>query len=253
MDSYVLGSIVFASVFLGSLVGLSLNILLPEHHRSQQSHDAIKLGTGMISVLASLVLGLLVASVKTSFDTTDTQMRSFAANLILLDQTLRDYGPEATKARELLRDYTARSIEDHWPQETDHPVRIENMDSGIVLDGVRLEVLNLQADSAYHRDIRSIALTMIDGVLQTRWLLIERAESSIQPVFLIILIAWIALIFMSFGYNAPLNITIVSSFFICASALAACLFIIAEMDTPFEGTITISSHAMRNALAHMSQ
>ena len=46
----------------------------------------------MISVLASLVLGLLIASIKNSFDTTDGQMRTFAANLILLDQTLRDYG-----------------------------------------------------------------------------------------------------------------------------------------------------------------
>ena len=33
----------------------------------------------------------------------------------------------------------------------------------------------------------------------------------------------------------------------------ACLFIITEMDTPFDGLIVISSHAMRDALAHMSQ
>jgi hypothetical protein len=94
---------------------------------------------------------------------------------------------------------------------------------------------------------------MADSVLQTRWLLIERSESSIQPVFLIILIAWITVIFMSFGYNAPFNFTVIASFFICASALSACLFIIAEMDTPFDGTIVISSHAMRDALAHMSR
>jgi hypothetical protein len=74
-----------------------------------------------------------------------------------------------------------------------------------------------------------------------------------QPVFLVILIAWIVLIFVSFGYNAPLNATVVSAFVICSIALAACLFIITEMDTPFDGLIVISSHAMRDALAHMSQ
>jgi hypothetical protein len=95
------------------MVGLWLNTWLPENHRSAASHDAIKLGTGMISVLASLVLGLLTASIKNSFDTTDGQFRTFAANLILLDQTLRDYGPDASSARKLLRDYTARAIEDH--------------------------------------------------------------------------------------------------------------------------------------------
>jgi len=82
---------------------------------------------------------------------------------------------------------------------------------------------------------------------------IERPECSIQPVFLVILIAWIVLIFVSFGYNAPLNATVVSAFVICSIALAACLFIITEMDTPFDGLIVISSHAMRDALAHMSQ
>jgi fluoride ion exporter CrcB/FEX len=103
MDSYVVASIVFACVFTGSLLGLCLNVWLPEHHRSAASHDAIKLGTGMISVLASLVLGLLTASIKNSFDTTDGQMRTFAANLILLDQTLRDYGPDTAPARKLVR------------------------------------------------------------------------------------------------------------------------------------------------------
>jgi hypothetical protein len=253
MDSYVVASIVFASVFLGSLVGLSLNVLLPEHHRSPQSHDAIKLGTGMISVLASLVLGLLVASVKSSFDTTDTQMQTFAANLILLDQTLRDYGPESAKARELVRDYTTQSIQDHWPQEAGRAVQMENTNAGAALDGARLQMLNLKVDDAYHRDLRSSALRMADSVLQTRWLLIERSESSIHPVFLVILIAWITLIFMSFGYNAPANVTVIVSFMVCAGALAACIFVVVEMDTPFDGVITISSHAMRDALAHMSQ
>jgi hypothetical protein len=42
------------------------------------------------------------------------------------------------------------------------------------------------------------------------------------------------------------------SYLLASIALAACLFII-EMDTPFDGLIVMSSHAMRDALAHMSQ
>jgi hypothetical protein len=253
MDSYVVASIVFACVFTGSLLGLCLNVWLPEHHRSAASHDAIKLGTGMISVLASLVLGLLTASIKNSFDTTDGQMRTFAANLILLDQTLRDYGPDTAPARKLVRAYTEQSIEDHWPQETGHRVQMENTNAGHTLDDARLALVDLPATGDTHHALRDSALKLMDSALQTRWLLIERAESSIQPVFLIILIAWITLIFVSFGYNAPANATVVTAFFICAVALSGCLFMIIEMDGPFDGLITISSHAMRDALAHMSQ
>jgi hypothetical protein len=253
MDSYVVASIAFACVFTGSLVGLGLGAWLPEHHRSPASHDAIKLGTGMISVLASLVLGLLTASIKSSFDTTDGQMRSFAANLILMDQTLRDYGPETGPARVLLRSYTTQAVADHWPKESDQPARMENAKAGSALDQARLAIIELNADTPSHQALRGTALQLMDGLLQTRWLLIERAGTSIQPAFLIILVAWIVLIFVSFGYNAPINATVIGAFFICAVALAACLFVITEMDTPFDGLITVSSHAMRDALAHMSQ
>ena len=253
MDSYLLASIVFACVFGGSMVGLWLNVWLPEHHRSVASHDAIKLGTGMISVLASLVLGLLIAGIKNSFDTTDGQMRTFAANLILLDATLRDYGPDAGKARTLLHDYTARAIGDQWPQEAGHRALMEDTGSWQMLHDAHLAIVDLPANDPHHQALRGSALVLANAIMQTRWLLIERAESSIQPVFLVILIAWIVLIFVSFGYNAPFNATVICAFFICSVALAACLFIISEMDTPFDGLIAISSHAMRDALAHMGQ
>ena len=253
MDSYLLASIVFVCVFAGSLLGLWLNAWLPEPHRSPASHDAIKLGTGMVSVLASLVLGLLIASIKNSFDTTDGQIRTFAADLILLDQTLRDYGPDADKARDLLRSYTGRAIEDQWPEEAGGRVQMEDRNAGQTLHDARLAIVDLASDDPRHAALRSTALTLMDSIAQTRWLLIERAESSIQPVFMVILIAWIVLIFISFGYNAPVNATVITAFLICAAALSACLFIIAEMDTPFSGLIVVSSHAMRDALAHMSQ
>jgi len=218
MESYLVASIVFACVFTGSLVGLSLNVWLPEHHRSSASHDAIKLGTGMISVLASLVLGLLTASIKNSFDTTDGQMRTFAANLILMDQTLRDYGPETNAARELLRSYTTQAVADHWPQESNHPARMENANAGSAMDQARLAIIGLDADTPYHQALRGTALQLMDGLLQTRWLLIERAGTSVQPAFLVVLVAWIVLIFVAFGYNAPCNATVISAFFICAAA-----------------------------------
>jgi hypothetical protein len=178
MDSYLLASIVFACVFAGSMLGLWLNAWLPENHRSAASHDAIKLGTGMISVLASLVLGLLTAGIKNSFDTTDGQIRTFAANLILLDETLRDYGPDATNARKLLHDYTARAIEDQWPQEAGQRVRMEDTGSGRLLHDARLAIVDLPANDPFHQALRGSALVLMDGILQTRWLLIERAEAQ---------------------------------------------------------------------------
>ncbi len=252
MSSLTIAAIVLVCVFAGSILGLWLSARLPEHHRSPESRDAVKLATGMLSVLAALVLGLLLASVKNSFDATDSQIRQFAATLILLNQTLSDYGPETAPARGMLRRYTARALEDNWPEDSTAPVRMEDTQSGELLDGVRTEVLRLSGGTARHDALRGDAATLVETALQTRWLLIERAGSSIQPLFMVILIVWITLIFASFGYNAPHNATVAATFVLSAAALAGCIFLIVEMDGPFDGLIIVSSTPMRNALAHMN-
>ena len=252
MSSLTVAAIVLCCVLAGSLFGMWLGRHLPEPHRSAESHDAIKLATGMLSVLAALVLGLLTASVKNSFDATDTQIRHFAATLILLNQTLADYGPQTAEARDLLRRYTERALADNWPTDRVTPIKMEDVEAGNLLDGARSRILALPGNDARGDALQSAAAALVDDALKTRWLLIERAESSIQPLFLEILIAWITLIFVSFGYNAPRNATVTTSFGLSAVALAACIFLIAEMDTPFEGQITVSSMPMRSALAHMT-
>jgi len=63
-----MGLIVFACVFGGTLLGLYLSKKVAAHHLSADSKDAMKLALGVIGTLAALVLGLLLASAKSSFD-----------------------------------------------------------------------------------------------------------------------------------------------------------------------------------------
>src|SRR3954447_25744995 len=60
--STILASLAIAGcIFTGGMIGLHLHRVLPRHHLTKDTLDVIKLGTGMLSVLASLVLGLLIA------------------------------------------------------------------------------------------------------------------------------------------------------------------------------------------------
>src|SRR5215831_11873080 len=212
MSSLPVPAIVFGVVFTGAVFGQWLSLRLSERHRSPETHDAIKLTTGMLSVRAALVLGLLTPSLKNAFDTTDPQIRQFAATLILLNETLKDYSAETAPARDLLSRYTARALEDNWPQESPDAVkmtvRMQDVGSGNLLDGVRIAVLALPGGDARLEGLRSEASLLAETALQTRWLLIERVGTSIQPLLLEVLIAWITLIFLSFGYNAPRNATV---------------------------------------------
>src|SRR5271154_1023119 len=104
------GAIVFACTFGGALVGMTLRALLPEHHLNAETKEVIKLGTGLIATLSALVLGLLIASAKSSFDAQRTGFQQLSANIVLLDRLLARYGPETKDVRGSLRDLVASTI-----------------------------------------------------------------------------------------------------------------------------------------------
>ena len=65
---------------------------------SADTKDVVKLGTGLIGTIAALVLGLLIASANGTFQTQSGQVRQLTADIVLLDQTLAQYGPETNLA-----------------------------------------------------------------------------------------------------------------------------------------------------------
>lgn len=125
MSALAISAIVFACVFGGALVGFWLRAVLPADHLSPASRDLIKLGMGIIATMSALVLGLLVASAKNSYDTESRGLTEMSAKVILLDRILAHYGPEAQEARDLLKIVISRTIERIWPQEVSHPQVVE--------------------------------------------------------------------------------------------------------------------------------
>jgi hypothetical protein len=107
--------VAFACIFGGALLGMVVRVFLPEHHLSEDSKDVVKLGTGMIATLAALVLGLMIASAKGTFDTINSELRQTGSKIILLDRTMAQYGPETGESRILLRRVVASVIESTWP------------------------------------------------------------------------------------------------------------------------------------------
>jgi hypothetical protein len=240
-----------ACVFAGGMVGLQLHRVLPDAHLTKETQDVVRLGTGMLSVLASLVLGLLISTAKTTYDTTDRSMRAFAADLILLDETLRDYGDDARIPRGLLRDYTLRAREDHWPSAADKAVDIDNDRTGRVLERVREQIRALKPVDGGQTWLMGEALKINSSLLQQRWLLIEQEGPTVRPLVLGILVSWIFFIFTSFGLNAPRHATVLAAFAVCSLAIGCAVFLIMELDDPFAGALRVSSQPMDNALAHM--
>ena len=83
---------------------------------------------------------------------------------------------------------------------------------------------------------------------QLRWLLVAQSVSSISKPMLVILVLWLAIIFLGFSVLSPPNGTAIAALMISALAVSAAIFLILELDQPFSGLIRISSEPMHNAI-----
>jgi hypothetical protein len=254
MSSLAISGIIFACIFGGALVGMMLRAALPDHHLSPDSKDVVKLGMGLIGTMTALVLGLLVASAKSSFDTQRNGVAQLAANIIVVDRALAHYGPETKETREILRTSVADMIERTWPEENGQARSLAGQ-SGTEgrYEGVYDKIQELTPKTEAQRSFQAQALKTAGDTAQMRWLLFSQRNSSIPTPFLVVMVSWVALILASFGLFAPRNAMALTTLLICSLAIASAIFLILELDRPFGGIIQISSAPLRNALAQLGR
>ena len=100
MAPIVISFVAFALALVGIFLGSVMQRMLPSGHLSSDSKEVVKLSMGVVATLAALVLGLLVASAKSTYDARESEINQITAYVILLDNLLAKYG-EKLKPREL--------------------------------------------------------------------------------------------------------------------------------------------------------
>jgi hypothetical protein len=254
MSAIAIALIVFACVFGGALVGMAMRGRLPAHHLADESKDVMKLGMGLVATMSALVLGLMIASAKSSYEAQRTGFEQVAANLILLDQTLARFGSDAAAARGQLRRTVAAALDRIWPEEG-HPATGLAAKETTAAGGTLLEqVLALTPHDEAQRWLQSQALQIGAELARTRWLLFEEQQGASIPVaFLAVLVFWLAVLFASFGLFSRPNATIIATLLVCALSVSGAVFLVLEMDRPFSGMVKISSAPLRGVLAQLDR
>jgi hypothetical protein len=250
MRPIAISLIVFGCVFGGVVVGMFLRAALPLDHLSSDSKDVVKLGMGLVATMSALVLGLLISSAKSFYDTQQAEVTGMSTRIILLDRVLAHYGPETKEIRSLLRGAVVESLDRVWPQErTPSELRAPSNAADSLLE--KIQALSPKDDR--QRSLQSQALSMAIGLSQTRWLMYEEGTSSVSRPMLLILVFWLTTIFISFGLLAPRNATVAASLFVSGLSVSGAIFLILEMYTPFSGLIEVSSAPLRTALTYLAQ
>ena len=252
MSSVWIGLIAFACLFGAAVLGTFIRAWLPEHHQSADSQRIVSLGAGIIGTMAALVLGLLIASAKGSYDTQSNELTEMAAKIALLDRGLAVYGPDAQTCREVLQRLVDRTVAELWPNEqrsreiASRPLRSTPGELYQSID-------ELSPQNDMQRAIKSQATGMLTQLAEQRWLILEQRRSSVSKPLLVILIFSLAINFFTFGLFAPRNATVMATLCVCALASAGAIYLMMEFYHPYGGLIQIPSGTLQNALMQWSQ
>jgi hypothetical protein len=253
MSAIAVGVIAFVCMFGGSLAGMFLRKILPEHHLSDDSKDTVRIGMGLIATLCALVLGLLISSAKNSFDEMNSGIAQSSAKLILLDHVMANYGPETQPIREELRRMVIKRIEMVWPEQKTSAYGVDAFAKSPSVEIVAGKLRELTPKSDLQRTFQSEALQLCGEILQMRWMVIEQSQVSLPPAFLVVLLFWLAILFGSIGLFAPPNKTVLAVMVVCAISVGGAIFLIEEMNNPLGGIVKISSAPLVNAVENMGK
>ena len=246
MSALILSGIIFVLTLCGIFLGTLLRRALPKHHLNSHAKDAVRLGAGLTATIAALVLGLLIAAAKGSFDTQTSQVRQITANLILLDNILAQYGRETRAIRQQIRRTIDPFADGLWREKeagTTGPV-----ETNAAAERVYLEIHIVVTARRSPAFAKTRAVQISNDLAQVRFLLFVESENLIAKPFLAVLALWLMIIFASFSLFSPLNGTVFTCLFLFALSTASAIFLIMELSRPFTGLMMISSTPLRNAL-----
>lgn len=248
MNSILIMIITFACIFGCAMIGFLTRRLLQDHYRSPPSLEVIKLSAGIVATMTALVLGLLVASTKAGFDTKAGEVRTFVVNVDLMDRTMRLYVPSLAPERKILASFVQAILDRVWAND---PSKLPPVDVLALMEEVRQTVRGLDVQSAGQKFLQARIMALSDTLMLASKELLDEGDASIPVLMLVVVVIWLSAIFFGFGLIAPFSLVTSGALAIGAAAISMSIFLIVEMDTPFNGYIAIPAASMERALAEI--
>ncbi len=250
MEAILVSSAVFLVVFGGALAGMRLRLVLPQNQLGPEVKEIVRLAVGLLVTMTALVLGMLVSTANSSYQQRKDQLTEMASDFVGVDRLLGSYGPETEPARQELHSLAEASLVRIWPNQGSREAQLRPADTGqIFYDQLQL----LKPKNDVQVAVKAAAISAAIGLRRTYWLMFLGSEgSSLSRPLLVVVVAWLTAIFISFGLFAPRNNTVFVTLVICAVAVSGAVFIIMAMYTPFSGVMKISSLPLRDALIRMA-
>jgi hypothetical protein len=241
----------FVALAIGIAAGMLLRKRIPADHLGAGPKEVIRLGAGFLATLSAVLISLMIASAKTSYDTQAAHFRTLAAYLVETDQLLAQYGPETTQFRILMRQAVPAAVDRIW-REKRSAVQDSAFTSASLAEQINSAIASLTPANDAQRLLKHRVEEASVEIANVRLLMFADGDTAILTPFLLILIFWLAVVFASYAVFVEPSRVVIAALLVFALSISSALFLAADLSQPFVGLTQIPKEQLRDILAPMN-
>jgi hypothetical protein len=246
----VTSGLIFLISFIAIAAGIATGMLL--HWRLDEKHvaaakETIRLGASFLATLSAVLISLMIASAKSSYDTQDSHFRQLATYLVEADRLLSKYRPESKEMRLLMRQAVPAAIDRIWREK-----RAALQDSAFTSASLAEQLNGAIAALTPANDAQRALKVRIElagaEIARTRLLMFSDGEPAILTPFLLILIFWLAVVFASYSLFVEQGRIVIVALLVFALSISSALFLVADLSQPFVGLMQLPKEQLGQTL-----
>jgi hypothetical protein len=241
----------FVALVIGFVIGMLLKKHIPAAELGPSTKEVIRLGAGFLATLAAVLISLMIASAKNSYDTQAAHFRMLVAYLVETDQLLVQYGAETTQIRILMRQAVPAAVDRIWREK-----RSANQDSAFTSASLAEQVNGAIAALSPATDAQRAVKRRLEEasaeIAKTRLLMFADGDRAILTPFLLILIFWLAVVFASYALFVEPRPVVIAALLIFAFSISSALFLVADLSQPFAGLMQLPKEQLRSTLSSIN-
>jgi hypothetical protein len=195
------------------------------------------------------VLGTLIGVSFAYFSTQKTELETFSAQILRLDQALGQYGPDTKPLRDKLKAGIVKGYETFWGGGGVDPDALTVAGPLAEAQAVSDFLANLQPKTDLQKAALATANVYAGMVEQSRLLMsLQVASKPVSPIVIGVLVFWTAALFFGIGLFAESNALVYSALTFGAASIAVAIFLIFELGVPYTGIFKISPAPLEQAI-----
>ena len=207
--------------------------------------------SGMGMGALALVLGLLVWTASGVFTTQQTELQTLCAKALEFDLEMRQYGPAADHARELLRTDLVWAHEQFWGDDTSRAAAYEA--SYKAMGNLNKFLDSLEPKTPAQTSLLAAARTNYAFIGEQRLLMSLQASTPIPWPLIYAVTFWAALLFASMGLLSKLSPMSLAMLVLGSVSIGLAIFLILEFSQPYTSSIRVSPAPLEQAILQLDQ